>query len=89
MRCWTRDPYTLITEGGYGELGPAGKPVVQIFQAAQKVVMSFKLETTNPGGHSSVPRRDNAIYSLARALDAVSRYEFPVQFIDAIRGYSA
>jgi acetylornithine deacetylase/succinyl-diaminopimelate desuccinylase-like protein len=81
------DAGIALNEGGYGELDAAGKPVVQTFQAAQKVVMSFTLETTNPGGHSSVPRPDNAIYSLARALDGVSKYEFPVQFIDANRAY--
>ena len=81
------DAGIALNEGGYGELDAAGKPVVQTLQAAQKVVMSFTLETTNPGGHSSVPRPDNAIYSLARALDGISRYDFPVQFIDANRGY--
>lgn len=81
------DAGIALNEGGYGELDASGKPVVQTFQAAQKVVMSFTLETTNPGGHSSVPRPDNAIYSLARALDAVSKYDFPVQFIDANRAY--
>jgi acetylornithine deacetylase/succinyl-diaminopimelate desuccinylase-like protein len=81
------DAGIALNEGGYGELDATGKPVVQTFQAAQKVVMSFTLETTNPGGHSSVPRPDNAIYSLARALEGISKYEFPVQFIDANRGY--
>ncbi|MFC3443592.1 M20/M25/M40 family metallo-hydrolase [Sphingobium rhizovicinum] len=76
-----------LNEGGYGELDDKGKRVDQTFQAAQKVVMQFTLETTNPGGHSSVPRPDNAIYSLARALDRLSKYDFPVQFIDANRGY--
>jgi acetylornithine deacetylase/succinyl-diaminopimelate desuccinylase-like protein len=44
-------------------------------------------EVTNKGGHSSRPVPDNAIYHLARALDRVSQYEFPVQFNDANRGY--
>jgi acetylornithine deacetylase/succinyl-diaminopimelate desuccinylase-like protein len=81
------DAGIALNEGGYGELDAAGKRVDQTFQAAQKVVMSFTLEATNPGGHSSLPRPDNAIYSLARALDRVGRYDFPVQFIDANRGY--
>ncbi len=81
------DAGIALNEGGYGELDATGKYIDQTFQAAQKVVMSFTLETTNPGGHSSLPRPDNAIYSLARALDKLSKYDFPVQFIDANRGY--
>jgi len=81
------DAGMALNEGGYGELTADGVPLAQTFQAAQKVVMSFQLEATNPGGHSSVPRPDNAIYSLARALDRIGRYEFPVQFIDANRAY--
>ncbi len=83
------DAGIALNEGGYGELDDKGNRVDQTFQAAQKVVMQFTLETTNPGGHSSVPRPDNAIYSLSRALDRLSRYDFPVQFIDANRGYFA
>ncbi|KHL25628.1 peptidase M20 [Croceibacterium mercuriale] len=81
------DAGMALNEGGYGELTADGVPVAQTFQAAQKVVMSFQLEVTNPGGHSSVPRPDNAIYSLARALDRIGHHEFPVQFIDANRAY--
>lgn len=81
------DAGLALNEGGYGELDEKGNPIDQQFQAAQKVVMQFTLETTNPGGHSSVPRPDNAIYSLARALDRLSRYDFPVQFIDANKAY--
>jgi len=81
------DAGIALNEGGYGELDEKGNRIDQTFQAAQKVVMQFTLEATNPGGHSSLPRPDNAIYSLARALDRLSRYDFPVQFIDANRGY--
>ena len=45
------------------------------------------LEVTNPGGHSSRPVPDNAIYHLVRAIDRISRYEFPVQLNDANRAY--
>lgn len=77
-----------LNEGGYGEFDETGqKKLNQTFQAAQKVSMSFTLEATNPGGHSSVPRPDNAIYSLSRALDRLSQYDFPIKFIDANRGY--
>jgi acetylornithine deacetylase/succinyl-diaminopimelate desuccinylase-like protein len=81
------DAGIALNEGGYGELDAQGKRIDQTFQAAQKVVMGFTFEATNPGGHSSLPRPDNAIYSLARALDKLSHYDFPVQFIEANRGY--
>jgi acetylornithine deacetylase/succinyl-diaminopimelate desuccinylase-like protein len=53
----------------------------------QKSVATFRLETTNPGGHSSRPLPDNAIYHVVRAVDAISRYEFPVQLNDTTRAY--
>ncbi|WP_420144320.1 M20/M25/M40 family metallo-hydrolase [Sphingobium sp.] len=81
------DAGIALNEGGYGELDAQGNRIDQTFQAAQKVVMQFTLETTNPGGHSSLPRPDNAIYSLARALERLSQFDFPVQYIDANRGY--
>lgn len=81
------DAAFALNEGGYGETDAQGNRTNQNIQAAQKVVMGFTFATINAGGHSSVPRPDNAIYSLSRALDKLSRYEFPVQFIEANRGY--
>ncbi len=76
-----------LNEGAGGELDEQGKPVAHNVLAAEKAHRQFFLETTNPGGHSSRPVPDNAIYSLSRALDRVSRYEFPVRMIDANRSY--
>src|SRR5205807_7076483 len=45
------------------------------------------LRVTNPGGHSSVPRADNAITSLADALSKVGRYSFPIQFNEVTRAF--
>jgi acetylornithine deacetylase/succinyl-diaminopimelate desuccinylase-like protein len=56
-------------------------------QAAEKVYQSYTLEVTNPGGHSSLPRQDNAIYALARALLAVEALEFPVQLNEVTRAF--
>jgi acetylornithine deacetylase/succinyl-diaminopimelate desuccinylase-like protein len=55
---------------------------------SEKLPRNFVLEATNPGGHSSVPRRDSAIYDLVAALDRVSRLEFPVRLNDVSRGYA-
>ncbi len=54
---------------------------------SEKVYADFTLETTNPGGHSSVPRRDNAIYSLAAALTRLQAFSFPLKLNDVTRKY--
>jgi len=82
------DAAFALNEGAGGALdGPGGKPVVHNIQAGEKSSTSFRLEATNPGGHSSRPVPDNAIYHLARAIDRISGYEFPVQMNDTTRAY--
>jgi acetylornithine deacetylase/succinyl-diaminopimelate desuccinylase-like protein len=81
------DAEFALNEGGGGELDAQGKPVVHDVLAAEKTSQNYTFEVTNPGGHSSRPVPDNAIYHLIRALDRVSHYEFPVQLGDANRAY--
>jgi acetylornithine deacetylase/succinyl-diaminopimelate desuccinylase-like protein len=81
------DAGIALNEGAGGELDASGKRVAHSVLAAEKHSVGFTFETTNPGGHSSRPMPDNAIYHLIRAVDRVSRYEFPVQLDDANRGY--
>lgn len=81
------DAALAITEGLDAELDAQGHRVAMHVLAAEKVSQNYTFEATNPGGHSSRPRPDNAIYELLQALDRVSHYEFPVQLIDANRGY--
>src|SRR5690349_9115242 len=76
-----------LNEGAGGDLTADGKRVAHNIQAGEKTSVGFRLEVTNPGGHSSRPVPDNAIYHLVRAVDAVSRYEFPVQLNDTTRAY--
>jgi acetylornithine deacetylase/succinyl-diaminopimelate desuccinylase-like protein len=71
------DAAYAINEGGGGVL-LAGRPAMHTVQAAEKVPLNFTLTVTNPGGHSSVPRPDNAIYQLADALGRLGRHRFPV-----------
>jgi hypothetical protein len=61
------DAEYALNEGGGGRV-ESGRRISNDVQASEKKVANFLLETTNPGGHSSVPRPDNAIYALARAL---------------------
>jgi acetylornithine deacetylase/succinyl-diaminopimelate desuccinylase-like protein len=81
------DAGIALNEGAGGELDEKGGRVVHTVLAAEKFPANFVFEVTNPGGHSSRPVPDNAIYHLVRAVDKVSRYEFPVQFDDANRAY--
>ncbi len=67
-----------LNEGGGGRLDADGKPVFLALQVAEKTSQDYWLETRNPGGHSSVPRPDNAIYELSAALGRVAAYSFPV-----------
>jgi acetylornithine deacetylase/succinyl-diaminopimelate desuccinylase-like protein len=81
------DAEFALNEGAWGELDAQGNRLVMNIQAGEKVSQNYRLEVTNPGGHSSRPRKDNAIYQLAKALSRIEAYEFPAQFTDASRAY--
>ena len=73
-----------VNEGG-GGLIANNRPILNSIQAAEKVPVNFTLTATNPGGHSSVPRPDNAIYALATALTKIAAYRFPVALNEVTR----
>jgi acetylornithine deacetylase/succinyl-diaminopimelate desuccinylase-like protein len=77
--------YALNEGGGVGMKD--GKPFSHSIQTTEKLFQSFWIEARNPGGHSSQPRKDNAIYELADALARLERYDFPIQLNDTTRGY--
>ncbi len=81
------DAEFAINEGAWGEMDAQGRKLVMNVQAGEKAAQDFRLEVTNPGGHSSRPRKDNAINQLAAALSRIEAYEFPPQFTDASRAY--
>ena len=81
------DAAFAINEGASGELDDAGNRVLLQIQAGEKLAQNYRLEVTNPGGHSSRPVKDNAIYHLAGALTRIEAYEFPPQFTDGNRAY--
>jgi acetylornithine deacetylase/succinyl-diaminopimelate desuccinylase-like protein len=78
--------FALNTDGGYIELKD-GVPNTFVIQGAEKVYLTYRLEVTNPGGHSSVPRPDNAIYALAEGLVKLGQYQFPVNLNDVTRSF--
>lgn len=81
-----RAGFALNTDAGGGELRE-GRKVVMGVQASEKVYLSYQLEVRNPGGHSSRPRPDNAIYQLAGALTRLEKHRFPVQLNEVTRAY--
>jgi acetylornithine deacetylase/succinyl-diaminopimelate desuccinylase-like protein len=77
----------VLNEGGGGNTDGKGKLLNQEMQVGEKAVANFRVETTNPGGHSSIPVPDNAIYELADALVKIRGYEFPLELNDTTRVY--
>jgi acetylornithine deacetylase/succinyl-diaminopimelate desuccinylase-like protein len=75
--------FALNGDGGGGVLTEdTGRPSLYYVQGAEKYSIGFSVTTRNPGGHSSQPRADNAIYELADVLKALQGYEFPVRWND-------
>ncbi|PQA89346.1 M20/M25/M40 family metallo-hydrolase [Hyphococcus luteus] len=72
----------LNADGGGGALDENGDPVAYYLQGAEKTYADYIVTFTNPGGHSSQPRKKNAIYDLAQAALNLSNYEFPVMWSD-------
>jgi acetylornithine deacetylase/succinyl-diaminopimelate desuccinylase-like protein len=80
------DAEYALNEGGGGAMRN-GVHLLNAVQASEKVYQSFTLETTNPGGHSSLPVKDNAIYHLADALVRIRNHDFPVSLNEVTRMY--
>ena len=78
-----------LNEGGGGRLTPDGQRDTLSVQVGEKASQNFELEVTNPGGHSSRPQPDNAIYNLANALMKIQAYTFPVKLTDTTRAVFA
>jgi acetylornithine deacetylase/succinyl-diaminopimelate desuccinylase-like protein len=77
-----------LNEGAGGRIDPdSGKYVFNGVQAGEKLYQDFTLEVTNPGGHSSRPVPDNAIYRLGAALQKVQAVEWPIEFNDATTAF--
>jgi acetylornithine deacetylase/succinyl-diaminopimelate desuccinylase-like protein len=80
------DASFALNEGGGGALRD-GKPFINSVGAAEKVSANFTVSTANRGGHSSVPRDDNAIYQLSEALTHIGKYQFPVMLNEVTKAY--
>ncbi len=78
----------LNIDGSSGTLSEeTGRPLYWSWQGAEKTYMDFQLEVTNPGGHSSMPRAENAIAQMSRALERINAYRFAPEVNDITRSY--
>jgi len=80
------DAAFALNEGG-GGFEKDGRKVSNNVQASEKKFLSFTFEATNPGGHSSLPVKKNAIYDLSQALLAVQEYDFPVMLNEVTEAF--
>lgn len=78
-----------LNEGGHGIADGAGKPLALLLAVGEKQSQNFTLEARNPGGHSSRPRADDAIFDLSKALVALHDYRFPLRPGPVSQGYFA
>jgi len=81
--------FGLNADGGGGGFNADGTPAGFTMQTAEKTYAGFTLTVRNRGGHSSKPRKDNAIYSLAHALDKIEAYRFTPMMSETSRAYFA
>jgi carboxypeptidase PM20D1 len=82
------DAYMMLNaDGGGGTLSEDGKPLYFSLEGAEKAYGDYTLTFTNPGGHSSAPRRENAIYGLSAALTRIGDHQFTPQLNDITKAY--
>jgi acetylornithine deacetylase/succinyl-diaminopimelate desuccinylase-like protein len=81
------DAEFALNEGGGGRTDGKGAIVQQSLHVGEKFAINYQISATNPGGHSSIPVRENAIYEIADAVLKVRDYEFPLMLSDTTRAY--
>ena len=79
--------YGLNSDGGGGGFSKDGKPIGFTFQTAEKTYADYSFTVRNPGGHSSKPKPDNAIYQLSDALGRLAAYRFEPSLNETTRAY--
>jgi acetylornithine deacetylase/succinyl-diaminopimelate desuccinylase-like protein len=87
-RDWIEAEYCINLDGGEFERDK-GKRLTAAMQASEKVYVDYQFESLNPGGHSSVPSPDNAIYHLSNALGRLQTFSFPLAINEITRNYFA
>ena len=77
----------VLNHDGGGILSEQGKPEFMTVDASEKLYADYQLTVTNAGGHSSLPKPDNAIYHLAHGLVRLEHYQFPFELNNVTRAY--
>ena len=78
--------FALNPDSG-GVVTDHGKPMTVEFEATEKLYADYSVLATNPGGHSSLPKPDNAIYHVADALAVLEKSPFPFELNNVTREY--
>jgi acetylornithine deacetylase/succinyl-diaminopimelate desuccinylase-like protein len=86
-RKWTDAEFALNSDGGGGGFTKDGRPLGFSLQTAEKTYSMYTFTARNPGGHSSKPRPDNAIYQLAHAIERLEAYRFEPTLNETTRAY--
>lgn len=73
------DAEFVLNHDGGGVVEENGKLLGFTVDATEKVYADYQLSSLNPGGHSSMPTADNAIYHLTDALVRLQHYSFPFE----------
>ena len=81
------DAEFVLNHDGGGVLAEHGKPQMMTADASEKLYSDYQLTVTNPGGHSSLPVPDNAIYHLTDGLGRLEQYQFPFELTNITRAY--
>ena len=81
------DAEFVLNQDGGGVETENGKPVMMVVDATEKLYADYELTVTNPGGHSSIPTPDNAIYHLSNGLVRLEHYKFPFELNTVTRAY--
>jgi len=81
------DAEFVLNHDGGSVLMERGKPNMVEVDASEKLYSDYQLNVTNPGGHSSLPVPDNAIYHLSNGLTRLEHYQFPFELNEITRAY--
>jgi acetylornithine deacetylase/succinyl-diaminopimelate desuccinylase-like protein len=81
------DAELVLNHDGFSVVTSHGKPLYYELVATEKVYGDYLLTATNRGGHSSIPRADNAIYELVASLTRLAKFQFPFELNSVTRGH--
>ena len=79
--------YAIVVDGGGGALNDSGEAIQYMVGFAEKTYATYTMTAKNIGGHSSMPRADNAIFDLAAAIQRIENHRFAIETNEITRTY--